>query len=73
MEPPIDIVTSDYEFDSQSDLVFPGTWYQAGVTDGLNGFDKRSLEHPFDVFQDVYEEGFDHGEYNRTYLVDPRP
>ncbi len=69
----IDINSSDYVFDAFSELPFPGRWYQYGVQDGLNSFDKRILPQPFDVFQAEYEEGFDHGQYMKTYLVDPRP
>jgi len=69
----IDINSSDYVFDPLSPLVYPGTWYSYGVTDGLNSFERRTLSPPFDVFQDAYEEGFDHGQYQKTYLIDPRP
>ena len=72
-EPPIDINSDPFEFDSQTNLTTPGAWYVYGVSDGLNSFDKRTLTPPFDVFQGAYDDGFDHGTYNRTYLIDPRP
>jgi len=71
--PIIDINTSDFEFDAYSPLVTPAAWYNYGVTDGLNSYDKRTLEAPFDIFQQDYEDGFDHGVYMKVYLVDPRP
>lgn len=67
--PPIDIVSSSYAFDAESDLPYPGTWYLAGSIEGMNGFVKRTLSPPFDVFQAIYDEGYDHGVWNKQYTV----
>lgn len=66
----IDIVTSDWPFDAQDEqLAYPGTWYLVGSIDALNSFEKKTLTHPFDVFQDDYNAGFDHGSYNKQYIM----
>lgn len=70
MEPELDINTVDWPFDAWNDeQAYPGTWYLYGSIDGLNSFDKRTLQSPFDVFQADYDAGFDHGLWNKQYLT----
>lgn len=69
----IDINSSSFPFESQSELVYPGTWYMYGSIDGLNSFTKRTLNAPFDVFQKDYNAGFDHGTWSRQYLFQTSP
>ena len=72
-QPLFDPNTSDLEFAADTPMPLPSTWYNYGVTDGQEGFVKRALPAPWDVFQQAYDDGFDHGAYMKTYLVDPRP
>lgn len=68
--PYLDINTADWPFDPQDDqLSYPGTWYLYGSIDALNSFEKRTLQAPFDIFQQDYDDGWDHGMYNKQYLM----
>lgn len=68
-QPKLDINTTNWPIDAQDDQVaYPGSWYLWGSIDALNGLTKRTLTSPFDVFQSDYDEGFQHGTWNRQYL-----
>lgn len=66
----LDINTVDWPIDVQAEeIAYPGTWYLYGSLDALNSFTKRTLQAPFDVFQADYDAGYDHGAWNKQYLM----